>query len=406
MEAVTGNTNNPERYRKIANGFDDAISQFDTLEVAPIAKIVAHDYQGLAYNKLASLLPKNSAQKKEALERADQALEKCCLLAEKHDDPKLRLWEGFARFNQARVNHQLGNQAWFGQMEQAIKIRDEWPQTSLTIPDDIRYGCGAEAQYARVSMVSLDKTMPSQQVADGYAGFIDWKKSVPQKNIRLTGAAENAWKGVLENRKLTHIVNDFEDCLRYTDAAIEADPASDKAATWAQRLVEIAVNPEQSPQDLAHRPFEAYVRQTRLLGADGPPTEQAINAGKRLIEIATENDSAEREHRLREAHYNMATRGRGQEQVSSAKTLLALTRPGSISIRNSDEKAHWEFLGPDAASRVDGFGPLTRLEYAEKAKTHAVNDWQRRASQDFRKSNPGLPIEGLAEKMNASSWGR
>jgi hypothetical protein len=135
--------------------------------------------------------------------------------------------------------------------------------------------------------------------------------------------------------------------------------------------------------------FEACIQKAREAGP------QQLAFAERLIPIAeSETNPVDKEHRLREAHYHVA-KLEGPKQVSSAQTLLELTKPGAI--QNPEAQKHWDFEGPYCAALVERLNPAKRVELAARAAQGAANDWQRNASKDFRQSHSGLPLKALGK---------
>src|SRR5262249_30682016 len=90
---------NYQGYAHIAATLDQALSQCEGQDVAPILRIVALDYLGLAERQMSFNPGLGDSDKKPLLDKAAHALTECLELAKTYDDPALPLWQGYSQFN-------------------------------------------------------------------------------------------------------------------------------------------------------------------------------------------------------------------------------------------------------------------------------------------------------------------
>ncbi len=174
-------------------------------EVAPIAKIVAYDYLGLAYDKVARDSGVRENQRKDAVTKSLRAFQACLDFAERYDDHDLHLWKGYALFNLARTNHLKGNKKWRKLMKEAVAVRSSWQRAGHTIPEDVEEGLIAEYFHAVASQAELDDELTTDQIKLLFGQYEDWRVSA-RKRVRLTINVANTWQRIFERNPTIRVI--------------------------------------------------------------------------------------------------------------------------------------------------------------------------------------------------------
>ncbi|HEX7185827.1 MAG TPA: TIR domain-containing protein [Thermoanaerobaculia bacterium] len=179
-----------------ALGLEGVIETLGEETVTPMAKIVAYDYLGLSYDKLAQRPGVDKAHRRKFLDRAADALAKCLELAALYDDQDLRLWTGYALFNLARVEQQRGAENWREMVRSAVSIRSSWQRAGHIIPADVEEGLIAEYFHAAATLVEFDETLSAEEVALLYSQYEDWRSSA-RNRVRLAKNVADTWRRIL-----------------------------------------------------------------------------------------------------------------------------------------------------------------------------------------------------------------
>lgn len=157
---------NYQGYADMAANLEKSLSECEGRDVAPILKIVALDYLGLA-NRQRSFDSELSGPDKEAvLAKSADALTQCFELAKKHDDPALPLWQGYSKFSLARVTEQQGNKdQGYEMLKEARGIREQWLAYSDPSSPVIKEAFKLEYLFSAVAVAEARKEPSEVQLA-------------------------------------------------------------------------------------------------------------------------------------------------------------------------------------------------------------------------------------------------
>ncbi|NDF12177.1 MAG: hypothetical protein EB060_05125 [Proteobacteria bacterium] len=158
-------------------------------DVAPILRIIASNYQGLANLQLSGD-PARAAEKEDIARKGAAAFRESFTIAQANESADFPLWQGFSRFNEARINiFKLDVPEGLKLLEESTALRKKWVGVDVASPE-IQQALTLEYLYAKVFMVQRNPDLP---LPETLAFAMEYEQMKPPSTIPLAKTVETMW---------------------------------------------------------------------------------------------------------------------------------------------------------------------------------------------------------------------